>query len=263
MGLDFEVKKPIIGVIHLNPLPGSPRFRSLEKVIETAKHDAEKLNMAGIDGLIVENYGDIPFKKEIDELTVSAMTELISEIKSGIDKPIGINVLRNDWRSALSISKVLELDFIRVNCYCGVTLTDQGMIEGEAGKIQRFKENFDIEAKVMADIQVKHAKKLYPTDLLTEAKEASERGLADALIVSGERTGEKPQVKEIKRVKEKTKVPVIVGSGLDKSNYQKLLSASDGAIIGTHFKEDGITSNPVCLEKVESFMRKADELRQR
>lgn len=257
----FNNTKPIIGVVHLDPLPGSPKFNSLEEVRKRAIEDSKKLEDGGIDAMIVENYGDNPFKKKVGDLTVSAMTDIIGDIKKEIKKPIGINVLRNDWEAALSIANVLKLDFIRVNVYSGVSLTGEGIIEGEAADIQRFKDIHDIEVDVMADIQVKHGKKLYPKGIQDEALEVTERGLADQLIISGKRTSQAPNIEDLKSVKNTVNRPVLIGSGLTLNNIEKLLPFSDGAIVGTHIKKEENTSNEVSLKRVRSLMDAVKEIR--
>lgn len=259
--LGFKIKKPIIGVVHLEPLPGSPCFDSMRSVLDSALKDAEDLIEGGVDGIIVENFGDKPFLKKVDEMTVSSMSLVIDEICDLSDIPIGINVLRNDWRSALSISKVLNLDFIRVNVYSGLEITSEGFIEGEAGDIQRFRETNDIDCFILADIHVKHGKTIYPLDIEDAAVETAERGLADAVIVSGDRTGNEVDSDQLEKVKSIVDIPVLIGSGLDNNNADKLISVADGAIVGTYFKEDGEVENPVLLERIKELIEVVDEIR--
>lgn len=254
--LCFEKKKPVIGMVHLLPLPGSPDFDSMDKVVDRALKDAKKLVDGGIDGLIVENYGDRPFNEKVSKMTVASLSMVCHKIQDNVEVPIGINVLRNDWESALSISKALDLSFIRINVYTGYCLTELGPIKGEAGKISRFIENHEIDAHVFADIDVKHAEKIYPKSVKTDAIESSKRGEADALIVTGERTGAAVNTKELEEVKKIVDVPLFVGSGVNIKNVSKLLSRSDGVIIGTYLKEEGKTINPVSEKRVRKLIKK-------
>lgn len=259
--LGFETDKPIIGVVHLPPLPGSPRFENLDRVERRAIHDAERLAKGGVDGLIVENYGDQPFNKETSKMTVSSLSVICSKIKDVFKGPIGVNVLRNDWKSALSISHVLDLSFVRINVYTGCYSTPSGYIEGEAGKIERFRDKFDMKIFILADIDVKHAEAIYPKNVRDAAQDAADRGNADGLIVTGERTGEEVRLNDLEEVKECVDVPVLAGSGVNDENIKEVLSNSHGAIIGTYFKEDGVTSNKVSLSRVKELVEKADEVR--
>ncbi|MBS3817368.1 MAG: BtpA/SgcQ family protein [Candidatus Thermoplasmatota archaeon] len=259
--LGFSKDKPIVGVVHLLPLPGSPRFESMESVKERALNDAKDMIQNGVDGLIIENYGDKPFKKTVSKMTVSALSAVCSKVKDRFDVPIGLNVLRNDWKSALSISHTLDLDFVRINVYSGCYGTPSGYIEGEAGEIQRFREKFDMETFIMADIDVKHAKSIYPEDIKTAALDATERGMADGLIVTGDRTGRAVDLEDLKAARENVNVPIFAGSGVDDQNVIDVLRNSDGIIVGTYLKEDGITSNRVSPERVKNLVKKVEEIR--
>ncbi len=251
-------EKTIIGVVHLLPLPGSPDFEDMDSVVDRAFSDADILVKNGVDALIVENYGDKPFLKKVSRMTVSSLSVICSKINDEFDVPIGINVLRNDWKSALSIAKTLELSFIRVNVYTGSCRTPEGYIEGESGNIQRFRREHDIDTSIFADIQVKHGDTIYPRDIESSARAAFERGLADALIVSGELTGASASMEDIKKAKNNVNVPVLAGSGVDEKNVDEVLTHCDGAIIGTFFKKKGITSNPVSEERAKTLMMKVN-----
>lgn len=255
--LDFNEKR-MIGMVHLEPLPGSPRSKDLNTVVDRAIEDADRLVDGGVDGILIENYGDKPYWKIVTEETFSAMMDVCREIDFSFDIPKGVNVLRNDWKSALMIANEHDLDFTRVNVYTGVTLTEQGVIEGEAAKIQRFKKKKNIDADIFADIHVKHGKTIYPEDIGSAASQAVERGLADGVIVSGDITGDRPLTEELERVNRAVDKPVIIGSGLNENNMKELMEYADGAIVGTAFKEGGITENPVSKEKVSTFMDKLD-----
>ncbi|MFP4001924.1 MAG: BtpA/SgcQ family protein [Candidatus Natronoplasma sp.] len=259
--LDSFSDKPILGVIHLKTLPGSPKQVHLEETIEFATEEAKMYVKGGLDGIIVENFGDAPFKKTVEKMTVASMTQVISEIKETIDVPLGVNVLRNDWEAALSISKVLDLDFIRVNVFTGVVAGPEGLLEGRAAELQRFKDLHDIDTAVYADINVKHSKSLSHEDVVGEAIEAADRGNADAVIISGERTGMSVNLEELKNVKKKIDKPVLIGSGLNKENLSELLPHADGAIVGTYFKEEGEITKKISAERVESFMSSVEQLR--
>ncbi len=259
--LGFKVEKPIIGVVHLDALPGSPCFDSMKSVLNSALEDTNKLIEGGVDGLIVENFGDKPFTKKVDDMTISAMSVIIEEITNITDLPVGINVLRNDWRAALSIANVINLDFIRINVYSGIEATPEGLIEGEAGEIQRFREKNNIKCFILADINVKHGKAIYPREIEDGALDAAERGLADALILSGVRTGKEVDLDELKKVKSLVNTPVFIGSGLNQDNVKELMTIADGGIVGTFFKKDGDVDNSVSSKRVKDFMSEVEHIR--
>jgi len=244
----------LIGMVHLDALPGSPDHQGMSTVVERAIEDAKDLQQGGVKAVLVENFGDKPYPKKISKETYQGFREVCGEVKHNIDLPVGVNVLRNDWISALNLAKELELSFIRVNVYIGVTLTDQGVIQGKADEIQRYIKSENIEISIFADIHVKHGKTLYPEDIITGAVEAERRGGVDALIVSGPATGESAGIEEVKAVKKCADVPVLVGSGVRLSNVKRFFEHADGAIIGSAFKYRGKAENRVNPTRVENMV---------
>ena len=249
----FKCDKPIIGVVHLEPLPGSPLHKlRMDEIIELALGDAKALYNGGVDGIIIENYGDAPYyPRRVPPVTVAAMAIIVEHIVKAVDIPVGVNVLRNDWRSSLSIAHVTGASFIRVNVLSGSYITDQGYIEGEAHLLQRLKACLNSRVKVFADVDVKHAGRIVSRPLEDEARDLSERSLADAIIVTGEATGKPPRIEKVRIVKKAVgRKPVIVGSGVNPENIGSYLRVCDGFIIGTYFK----SGRRVDVEKVRTIV---------
>ncbi|MFC1683304.1 BtpA/SgcQ family protein [Candidatus Zixiibacteriota bacterium] len=253
----FSVEKPLIGVVHLMPLPGSPRYAgSMEEVGDRALRDAHTYARGGLHGLILENYGDLPFFPEkVYPETVAAMAVVADEVRREIDLPMGINVLRNDAIAALGLATVLGAPFMRVNVLMGAMVTDQGIIQGQAHRLLRRRSALGASTKIFADVMVKHAQPLADQDLEISTRELIGRGLADALIVTGRTTGGQPVEEELRLVKSAAgNAPVLVGSGLTVENAGGLLAIADGAIVGTSLKKDGQTENEVNLDRVKSLV---------
>lgn len=232
----------LIGVIHLLPLPGSPGDAGMDAVLAAAVEDARAWVDGGADALIVENFGDVPFHATaVEPITVAAMTratERIVGLAGG--RPVGVNVLRNDAISALSVAHACGASFIRVNVHVGAAVTDQGVIMGAAAQTLRLRSHLDAKVEVWADVGVKHAVPLGEVDLAREAQDAVKRGLADALIVTGPATGERPELTRLDTVR--SAVPdakLLVGSGVTPDLGPELRTRVDGAIVGTWVKRDG------------------------
>lgn len=261
----FGAKKPIIGMVHLPPLPGSPGYkgRDLGKILERALKDARALEGGGVDGLIVENLGDAPYlKTNVGAETVSAMAVIVREVVDAVKIPVGVNVLRNDVKAALAIAHVTGGRFIRANVFTEAVLTDQGIIEASAPELLRYRSRLGAKVKIFADVHGKHGASLTPRPIEQSAMDAAHRGLADALIVSGPRTGTEPKLEDLKRVKEAVlDKPVIVGSGVRRENIVELLRHADGAIVGTSFKVNGKVENPVDEERVKALLAVVKTLR--
>ncbi len=251
----------LIGVVHLGALPGAPRHGGLSGVRERARDDARALAAGGCDALLVENFGDAPFHKErVPPETVAAMAllvELVADAADGL--PVGVNVLRNDARAALGLCAATRAGFLRVNVHCGAALADQGLLEGRAAQTLRERARLCPRALLLADVQVKHAAPLSARPIADEAEDTFVRGLADALVVSGARTGDPPRREDLVRVRERLpQAPLLVGSGLAPDNARELLGPTDGAIVGTALKRDGRVEAPVERERVERLRRALD-----
>jgi hypothetical protein len=259
----FGVKKPLIGVIHLLPLPGSPRYHGdLDAIVERALRDAESIFEGGADALLLENYGDFPFYPDrVGPETVAVMSVIASKLREKFGKPLGINVLRNDSLSALAISIASGASFIRVNVHTGASVTDQGILLGKAHETLRYRKILGADIKIFADLSVKHGSSMRNIPLELDALETFKRGLADALIVTGYATGEETALEEVKRVKESLpNVPLFIGSGINPDNIGNFAPYADGFIVGTFLKKDGITENPVDRERVRLLVDKLREI---
>lgn len=260
----FQTPNPIIGVVHLLPLPTSPRWGgSLKPVVERAEQEAAALAAGGVDALIVENFFDAPFTKgRVDPAVVSAMTLIIERLMNLVMIPVGINVLRNDAHSGLAIASCVNAPFIRVNVLTGVMATDQGIIEGKAHELLRYRRELGSHTAILADVLVKHAQPLGTSDLKTSVQETIERGLADGIIISGTATGIPPSMEDLKTAAEVAKnKPIFIGSGANWENVSDLMTIANGVIVASSLKRHGKIHEPIdplrVSQFVEAFGRKA------
>ncbi len=251
--------KLLIGVIHLRPLPGAPRWRgNLKAVIDFAVADARAYERGGAHAVFVENFGDVPFTKgRVAPETLAAMTAAGCAIRAAVQLPLGFNVLRNDAQAALALCAACGGSFLRVNVHTGAMLTDQGLIEGDAYHTLRYRERVCPTAEIFADVHVKHAVPLGNWRLVDAARDTVERGLADALIVSGTGTGHAAELADVERVRQACpQAKVLLGSGVTAVNVREYLRWADGVIVASSLKRDGRLSNPVDARRVAA-LRKA------
>ena len=184
------------------------------------------------------------------------MTLIGQEIRDAFPKPLGINVLRNDALSALAIATAVGAQFIRVNVYMGARVADEGLIQGEAHRVVRYRRELGSDVRIFADVAVKHSTPLGAMDLKDEVRDTILRGKADAIVVSGSATGSETSIDDLKRAKEAAAgVPVLAGSGVTVGNVAETLAHADGIIVGTGFKVDGVTTNPVDPARVRELLR--------
>ncbi len=262
----FKTAHPIIGVVHLLPLPTSPRWGgSLKTVIDRAEQEATALASGGVDSIIVENFFDAPFtKSQVDPAIVSAMTLIIHQLMNLVALPIGVNVLRNDAQSALAIATCVKAQFIRVNVLTGVMATDQGLIEGQAHQLLRYRRELGSTVKILADVLVKHARPLSSPNLTVAVQDTIERGLADGVILSGWATGSPPNLEDLELATAAANgTPVFIGSGADSENIATLMPAADGVIVSSSLKRHGRRDQPVDPIRVSQFVQAARQSTER
>jgi membrane complex biogenesis BtpA family protein len=252
----------VVGVVHLPPLPGAARggaARDLPALLEVAQRDAATYAVCGVDALIVENFGDVPFSRgAASPYTIAAMTLATAVVRAETGLPVGVNVLRNDVVGAVSVAAAAGGSFVRANVYAGAAVTDQGVIEGTAEEVQLLIRRLQGNIAVWADVDVKHAAPLARRPLGEMAIDAVERGLASAVIVTGRGTGQPVEWKDLRAVRAALPhTPVYVGSGATAELIPDLLLYADGVIVGTAAKVDGDINNAVDPARVRSLVRAA------
>ncbi len=246
----------LIGMVHLRPLPGSPAYDGdFNGVIAQAQADGIVLTEAGFDGIMIENFGDAPFfKNAVPAVTVAAMTRAVDAVSQVSPLPLGVNVLRNDGLSALSIASVTGAAFVRVNVLSSLMFTDQGLIEGQAAEVGRLRAQICPDVAVMADVYVKHAVPPHGLTLEQAAVDLWERSGADAVVVSGSGTGSATDPGDVQRVRQAiANAPIYIGSGTTAESCRVLGEWASGFIVGSALKTGPVTG-PVDPDLAAAFI---------
>lgn len=265
----FGVKIPLIGDIHLPPLPGTPRYRgeSMTVIVDRALRDADAFVNGGMDGIILENHGDIPFLKpdQIGPEIIAAMSAIAVRVTGSVGIPVGINLLANAAIGSLAIAKASGARFIRVNQWVNAYIANEGLVEGESGRALRYRKLIEAEdVAIFADVHVKHGSHAIVGDRpVNEQARDVEFYDADVTIASGNRTGDAVPEEEIRSIRSGTRLPVIAGSGITLSNAASILPLLDGAIVGSSLKADGVWWNSVEIERVVNLVAAVKRLRER
>jgi membrane complex biogenesis BtpA family protein len=249
----------LIGVVHLRPLPGAPRWAGdIQAVIDAAIADARAYERGGADAVLIENYGDLPFTQgPVPPETVAAMAVVGRAVRQAIGLPLGFNVLRNDAHAALALCAACGGSFIRVNVHTGAMVTDQGLIQGQAFATMRLRRVLCPNSLVLADVQVKHALPLAPLPIDICARDTLERGLADGLIISGIGTGQATDWRDLERVRAVCpRAPLLVGSGVTAENVGQYLQWANGFIVGSWLKRGGQVEQPVDPRRVAALAKR-------
>ncbi|MEN8116981.1 MAG: BtpA/SgcQ family protein [Bacteroidota bacterium] len=261
----MRLNKNIIGMVHVGALPGTPKNnQTVESIIEGAVSDAKILFEEGVDTIMIENMHDRPYmNRKVGPEVVSAMTAVGLELKKVVDIPLGIQILAGANKEALAVALAAGFEFIRAEGFVFGHLADEGIMNSDAGELLRYRKQIGAEhIKVFTDVKKKHSSHAVSGDIsIEETAKAAEFFLSDGIIITGQATGEKASVEDVKAVKNAVQIPVLIGSGIDEENIQDYRELADGFIIGSSFKKDGNWENEVDRERVREFMKKVKSLR--
>lgn len=254
----FQSKKPVIAMIHIQALPGTPSNRyKPEKIIEHALNEAEIYANCGIEGVMIENMHDRPYQKShVGPEITSLMAVIGHEIKQKTGLICGIQILAGANIESIAAAHSAGLDFIRAEGFVFAHLADEGFIESDASVLLRYRKQIGAEnIFILTDIKKKHSSHGITADLNVEDHaKAADFFLSDGLVLTGKSTGSEPSLEEIKMVKNSTTLPVILGSGINDMNIAHFNSFADGFIIGSHFKQNGYWANPLDINRIKTFL---------
>jgi uncharacterized protein len=254
----FPDPKPIIGMIHVGALPGTPAGRlSIDEIITQAAREAVSYRDCRIDGLIIENMHDVPYLRgSVGPEIVAAMAVIGQRVKQESRLPTGIQILAGANIEAMAVAHTAGLDFIRAEGYAFAHIADEGLIESSAARLLRYRRMIGAErVQIWADVKKKHSSHAITADIsLGATAEAIEFMGGDTVILTGKVTGDPPRLQDVQEVVAHCNLPVILGSGIDSDNISEFYQAADGFIIGSYFKVDGHWANEVDFIRVEKFI---------
>lgn len=259
----FGSNKPIIAMAHLLPLPGSPlydRDGGMAKIIDAVQVDISALQAGGVDAIMFGNEGDRPYITQATPESLAAMTRIVTEVKSMITRPWGVNYLW-DPVATIALAHATGAQFVR-EVFTGVYDSDMGLWVPDAASALRLRANLGANVQVFYNINAEFASPVGSRSHASKAQSAVFASLADGICVSGPMTGQSVDVSHLHEVKQAIpETPVIANTGVRLNNVDQILEVADAAIVGTSFKRDGNTWNPVDPERVTAFMDKVRSLR--
>jgi membrane complex biogenesis BtpA family protein len=263
--MKFE-NKPVIGMIHVPALPGTPQNRlSIDEMCSLCVEEARVYNQNGIDAVMIENMNDLPYLNGgVGPEIMAAMAVIGHLVKKEMkDREVGIQILAAANKEALAVAKAASLDFIRVEGFVFAHIADEGFINSCAGELLRYRKVIDAAPiKIFTDIKKKHSSHSITSDIdIAETAKAAEFFLSDGIIVTGICTGSEPDLEEVKKVKKISQLPVIVGSGINPENINKFFPFADAFIVGTYLKRDGNWRNPADPQRIKRLMETIHQLR--
>lgn len=262
----FEKPKPVIAMIHTGPCPGVAGFMGIEGAVERAIAETEVYLRAGVDGILIENMYDFPcvHEREMGPEVAACLTRIAYAVKRRARyTPVGLHILFQGNKTALAVAQASGCDFIRAEGWTYAHVSDKGIAEASAGTTLRYRHQIGADSiPVFADVKKKHASHALTGDIsIAEVARGMDLHRADAVIVTGEHTGEAPDLDDLRVVREATQLPLLVGSGTTADNYTALFPLVDGFIVGSTLKEGGRWNAPVCTQRVEKLMAVAEQVR--
>jgi uncharacterized protein len=260
----FNVEKPVIGMIHVGALPGTPKYQGeINPIIENAIKEAEIYKKVGVDSIAIENMHDTPYIKGGVGPEITAMMGIVGhEVKKASNLPCGIQILAGANIEAMAVALASQLDFIRAEGFAFAHVADEGLIESSAGLLLRYRKQMGADSiAVFSDIKKKHSSHAITSDIdIVETAKAVEFFGGDGVIITGAATGAAADLDELLSVKKHSKIPILVGSGVTIDNVESYLKSADGLIVGSYFKKYGYWENELDHEKISKFMEKVRSL---
>lgn len=262
----IKEEKPIIGMIHIPALPGTPRnYKNPTQIIESAVEEALIYQKLGLKVVMIENMHDLPYLKSNVGHEISSIMAIIGyEIKKKTDLFCGMQILAGANEAAMGAAFAAGIDFIRAEGFVFGHVADEGYIDACAAKLLRYRKQIGAEnILVFSDVKKKHSSHAVTTDVdIVETAKAAEFFLSDGIILTGKSTAEQADIQELRDVKNNVKSPVLIGSGITDKNISGFFHLADGFIIGSYFKKGGKWQNPPDPERIKKLMAVVEALKQ-
>jgi len=256
----FKKEKPIIGMIHVSALPGTPNYQgSISEIIKKSLYEAQIYKDCGINTIMIENMHDIPYlNREVGHEISTIMAIIGYEIKIKTNLICGIQILAGANKAAIAAANSAGLDFIRSEGFVFAHIADEGVMHSDAGNLKRYQKMIGADnILIFNDIKKKHSSNFITSDVdIADTAKAAEFFLSDAVIITGNSTGCEADIEEVKQVKSKVNIPVLIGSGITENNISEFFSVSDGLIIGSYFKKNGNWANELDINNIKNTLKK-------
>lgn len=261
----FTKTKPIIGMIHVQALPGTPNNHlSIKEITDLAVKETLLYEEHGLDAIMLENMHDVPYLNKVVGAEVTAsMTAVACAVRKAIKLPLGIQILAAANKEAMAVALAAELDYIRAEGFVFGHVADEGYMDSCAGELLRYRKQIGAEhIAIFTDIKKKHSTHSITSDVsIGETASAAEFFLTDGLIVTGTATGKAVDINDLKDVRINSKRPILIGSGITSDNIKDYWQYADGFIIGSYFKDKGLWSNPISAKRCKALIVEVNKLK--
>lgn len=260
----FEETKPLIGMIHVQALPGTPNNRlSVSEIVKQSVNEANTLIKAGVQSIMLENMHDIPYlKRKVGPEIVASMASVAAAVRSQTDLPMGVQILAGANQAAISVALAAGFQYIRAEGFVFGHLADEGILEADAGDLLRFRKHVGAEhIQIFTDIKKKHSSHAITADIsLKDTVEAAEFFQSDGVIITGTHTGKAVSKRDLEEVYPGTEIPVLVGSGVTPQDLAQIWENADGFIVGSYFKKGGDWKNEPDPKRLDELVKARESL---
>ncbi len=256
----FGVAKPVIGMVHLGALPGTPLFDAasgLDGLIAAARADLGALQSAGFDAVMFGNENDRPYEFDVDTASTATMAYVIGRLRDDITVPFGVNVLW-DPQSTIALAAATGAAFVR-EIFTGTYASDMGPWTPDAGAAMRYRDRLGrSDLAMLYNVSAEFADSLDRRPLADRARSAVFSSIPDAVLVSGQITGEAAAMSDLEAVKAVLPdTPVLANTGVKHDTIADVLRVANGCVVGSALKEDGDTWNAIDSDRAADFMARA------
>jgi len=255
----FPAPKPLVGMIHIQALPGTPNHSlPVKEIVQQAVEEAHILSNAGLQAIMLENMHDTPYlNRQVGPEIIASLASIAVAVRACTQLPLGIQILAGANQAALAVAQAADLQFIRAEGFVFGHLADEGLFQSDAGALLRFRRTIGAEhIQVFTDIKKKHSSHALTADVsLEETVEAAQFFQSDGVIITGTQTGKPVDTDELSRVAARAKLPVIVGSGVTPAGLPAIWEAADALIVGSYFKVDGNWLNPPDPQRLQNLVQ--------
>jgi membrane complex biogenesis BtpA family protein len=257
----FGKTKPVIGMVHMGALPGTPLHDPQADLLAAARADLIALQDAGFDAVMFGNENDRPYEFQVDTASTVKMAMLIGQLKSEITVPFGVNVLW-DPMSTVALGAATGASFVR-EIFTGTYASDMGPWTPDAGRAMRYRDRLGRpDMAMLYNVSAEFAHSLDRRPLPDRARSAVFSSIPDAVLVSGQITGEAAALSDLEAVKAVLPdIAVMANTGVKHDTVADVLAIADGCIVGSSLKVDGDTWKPVDPDRARDFMDRARKAR--
>lgn len=257
----FGKTKPVIGMVHLGALPGTPLYDASQDLVAAARDELLALQDAGFDAVMFGNENDRPYEFNVDTASTATMAYIIGELKSDITVPFGVNVLW-DSMASVALGVATGADFVR-EIFTGAYASDMGTWNTDAANAMRYRNRLGrSDMAMLYNVSAEFAHSLDQRSLPDRARSAVFSSIPDAVLVSGQITGEAAAMSDLSAVKAVLPdTPVLANTGVKHDSVGEVLSIADGCIVGSSIKVDGNTWNQIDPIRASDFMALASKAR--